>query len=78
MIIHPSSPPLVMAALDAHLLHSQHLTLAFLTLTVSIATLLNGLFKGAEGGGGAEQGRKLSKSFQYVKTQLIRHWEGLL
>lgn len=66
MIIHPPSPPLVMAALEAHPLRTRHLALALLGLTVCITTLFNGLFRGAEGagGGGAGEGRKLSKSFQ--------------
>lgn len=51
MIIHPLSPPLVMAALDTHPLRSQHLALTLLTFTVCITTLFNGLF----GVGGASR-----------------------
>lgn len=65
MIIHPPSPPLVMAALDAHPLRSRHLALALFGLAVCITMLFNGLFTGAGGGGsGAGKSRKLSKSFQ--------------
>lgn len=57
MIIHPPSPPLIMAALDAHPLCTRHLALTLLGLTVCITTLFNGLFRGAEGAGGWGQGR---------------------
>lgn len=69
MIIHPLSPPLVMAALDTHPLRSQHLALTLLTFTVCITTLFNGLFRGAEVGGGGKQGRNISKGFQYVRNK---------
>lgn len=68
MIIHPAAPPHIMAALDAHPLCTRHLALALFGLTVCITTLFNGLFRRAGGVGGRE-GRKLSKSFQYVRTQ---------
>lgn len=51
MIIHPPSPPLIMAALDVHPLRTRHLALTLFGLAVCITTLFNGLFRGAEGVG---------------------------
>lgn len=56
MIIHPPSPPLIMAALDAHPLCTRHLALTLFGLTVCITTLFNGLFRGAGGTGGRGAG----------------------
>lgn len=47
MIIHPPYPPLIMAALDAHL---RHLALALFSPIVCITTLFNGLFSLSWGG----------------------------
>lgn len=82
MIIHPLSPPLVMAALDTHPLRSQHLALTLLRFTVCITTLFNGLFRGAEVGGGGcgetKQGRENFQEFPVCQEQVSGHWEGLL
>lgn len=61
MIIHPLSPPLVMAALDTHPLRSQHLARTLLRFTVCITTLFNGLFRGAEVGGGVGRPNRAGK-----------------
>lgn len=47
MIIHPPYPPLIMAALDAHL---RHLALALFSPIVCITTQFNGLFSRSWGG----------------------------
>lgn len=63
-----------MAALDTHPLRSQHLARTLLRFTVCITTLFNGLFRGAGVGGGCgetKQGRKISKSFQYVRDKWV-------
>ncbi len=75
MIIHPPSPPLVMAALDAHPLRTRHLALALFGLTVCITALFNGLFRGAEGAGGRGE-QETFQEFPVDEDPARSHWEG--
>ena len=75
MIIHPPSPPIVIAALDAHPLCTRHLALALFGLTVCITILFNGLFRGA-GGAGGRGGQETFQEFPVDVDPARSHWEG--
>lgn len=55
MIIYPSYPLFIMAALEAHPLRTRHLALALFNLTLCVTTLFNGLL--GEGCRGLRQGK---------------------
>ena len=76
MIIHPSYPPPIMAALDTHPLRTRHLAFGLFSLIVCITTHCLMDFLGGVVGAECQGGQATFQEFPVDADPARRHWEG--